>query len=230
MLIKRRLLCFTVFPRYLQLSGKEDRHEQPLRGRCAENASPETATGPTQAGWRVGTGVTSRCPPLPHLAAVGGSLRRPGRDQPCGPGGGAGGGSPLTRVFGAARCCPKPHGGAPRSPPARRSAPRPGQRLPEGAIASASLFLPAPMTGRGGGGGGGSVSSPLVSHIASSGRQRPGRCCHHLRELTLFPRPAPAPSPPGSLLPPPRTQATLVRGWLSQKGPTPFIPWDLITK
>lgn len=58
------------FPRCLQLSGRADRHEQPLRGRCAGNASsPETAAGPIQAGWRGRVGGTSRRLLLPHPAS-----------------------------------------------------------------------------------------------------------------------------------------------------------------
>lgn len=68
--MKCRLLCFMTFPRCLQLSGRADRHEQPLRGRCAGNASsPGTAAGPIQAGWQGRVGGTSRRPLLSHPAS-----------------------------------------------------------------------------------------------------------------------------------------------------------------
>lgn len=152
-------------------------------------------------------------------AALGGSVRRPGRALPGGPArGGDGGPGPSELPV------PAGHAGAPTAgpEPARpRSAPRPGQRLPGGRLLLPGFPSPLPRC-RG-------APSPLVSRIsriASSGRQRPGSCCQHPRFTE--PRPAGMPRPPpGSLLPPPRTQATSVRVWLSQKGRTPFIPWDL---
>lgn len=126
------------FPRCLQLSGGADRHEQPLRGRCAENASsPETAAGPMQAGWRGRVGGTSRRPLLPHPASS---------TVPCG------------RVTAELRPAALPgvspligaHAASPRrsqSPPARGSAPRPGQRLPKGATRCCLPVLSFPMTG-----------------------------------------------------------------------------------
>lgn len=184
------------FPRCLQLSGGADRHEQPLRGRCAENASsPETAAGPMQAGWRGRVGGTSRRPLLPHPASS---------TAPCGrvtaelrpaalPGV-----SPLIRA----------HAAPPRrsqSPPARGSAPRPGQRLPKGATRCCLPVLSFPMTG----------GSPVFLGATAP------------RELLPAPWVLPlAPQAPACLLPLPRTQAETDRGRLNQKGRTRLIPRD----
>lgn len=160
---------------------------------------PETATGPVQAGCP--NGIPPPPPQLLHPSTGGGSARRPCRGR----GGGHGGPG-----------CSALPGGAPRrsrSPPARGSAPRPGQRLPgAGGPGAASLFFLPRCRG----------GSPwLWSPIGPQGG------------ATSLPPPPPIPGywpwppgPPGSLLPPPGTQAASVRGWLSRKGRTPFIPWD----
>lgn len=109
------------------------------------------------------------------------------------------------------------HAGAPRrsqSRFARCSARRPGQRLPEGRPASASLCFLSPCRG-------GLLASGLPHHLLRTAAPK---------ELlpsspVTVPRPprlSECPDPPGSLLPSPQIQATSVRCWPSQKGGTPF--------
>lgn len=136
--MKCRGLCFMTFPRCLQLSGGADRHEQPLRVRCAENASsPKTTAGPIQAAWRGRVGGTSRRPLPPHPASstalcgrVTAGLRPAALPEV----------SPQVRA----------HTAPPRRsqrPPDRGSAPRPGQRLPKGATRCCLPVPSSPMTG-----------------------------------------------------------------------------------
>lgn len=123
------------------------------------------------------------------------------------------GGSPPTRVLGAARCCPatpEPHAGA--RPPV--AAPR---HLDSDFPRGRSLLPPFPPCLDAGGGSPrlwSPTSPPPGGSAQGAGASTPGY-------RPSLPGLRGCPGPPGSLQPPPRTQ---VRGWLNQKGPTPFIP------
>lgn len=129
-----------------------------------------------QAGWRSGTAGTSRCHPLPYPATVGDSFQRPGGALFGDPAGG------VTADSGPRSCpvlpaTPELHAGA-------RAGPRvaaPGDL--DSAFPRGDPLLPHFASCL----HAGEVSSPLVSHITSSGQQRPRSCCHHSRVLSLAP-------------------------------------------